>query len=449
MNIHSHFSTGWLASLAALTLLLAAPSSGEALQERDVSSQPLAAKQEVQETSERQVRIHIDDGPSLRISLKDLSFSHIFEGLKRLDRVSPQLEGHLEDFDRDLKLVLRGQHQIPTTDTIRGNVLLLGGDLEVAGHIEGDLLVLGGRTLLDSTARLEGELVSVGGTVEQRSGASVGGATTRLDGEEVEQHRSEFADDFGDQLEEDLEEELEGNFALHLDEPRGFWGRLAHGVGGILQLFFTGLLIFGVGALMIYFTPERMATSSRTLRHHFGRSFLVGLLGEFLVLPLLLVLTVMIVTIPVIPFFLLAVLLLGLAAKPVMAHMVGRWFVHRPSRPAWVDTTFRRSPYHYLAAGIGVFLALPVLAKLIWIAGGFLGGLALLIVSLFMGVLWVFHTAGFGALLLSRLGGDTRWTSPGRPQARRSPAGGSAASRSHTAPEAEKHKPSQEDPGGV
>src|SRR5439155_681171 len=56
-----------------------------------------------------------------------------------------------------------------------GDVVALGGDVTVAGHVEGDVASMGGDVYLKSSARVDGDVVCMGGKLNEEPGASVGG----------------------------------------------------------------------------------------------------------------------------------------------------------------------------------------------------------------------------------------------------------------------------------
>jgi hypothetical protein len=66
--------------------------------------------------------------------------------------------------------------EVQVGQEITGNVAVAGGPAIVAGHITGDLLAVNSDVLLERTARIDGSLLVVGGEVEGRDMAVVGGA---------------------------------------------------------------------------------------------------------------------------------------------------------------------------------------------------------------------------------------------------------------------------------
>jgi hypothetical protein len=67
--------------------------------------------------------------------------------------------------------------EIGATSEVRGNVSVLRGPLLLAGHVTGTVLMINGDVLLQPTARIDGDLIVVGGEVEGLESAQIRGAT--------------------------------------------------------------------------------------------------------------------------------------------------------------------------------------------------------------------------------------------------------------------------------
>jgi hypothetical protein len=64
---------------------------------------------------------------------------------------------------------------IGANEVVRGDVAVLNGPLELAGHVTGRVLAINGDVILARGARIDGDLVVVGGDVDGRAGAVIGG----------------------------------------------------------------------------------------------------------------------------------------------------------------------------------------------------------------------------------------------------------------------------------
>ena len=68
-----------------------------------------------------------------------------------------------------------GDYYVAVGETSKENVKVYGGDLFVAGAVDGQIVVVGGDATLESTAIVTGRIVTIGGTVFQNEGATVKG----------------------------------------------------------------------------------------------------------------------------------------------------------------------------------------------------------------------------------------------------------------------------------
>lgn len=67
---------------------------------------------------------------------------------------------------------------------VQGDVLAIRGDVNVDGHVSGNVVSMGGDVRLSSTARVDGDVVCMGGKLHEEPGATVGGQrVTALDPE--------------------------------------------------------------------------------------------------------------------------------------------------------------------------------------------------------------------------------------------------------------------------
>lgn len=80
-----------------------------------------------------------------------------------------------EFFNDPRTLHLGGDARVPAQSTITGNVVVLDGDLVVAGRVDGDVVVINGTASLLDGATVTGAVTVVGGTVRRAQHARVGG----------------------------------------------------------------------------------------------------------------------------------------------------------------------------------------------------------------------------------------------------------------------------------
>lgn len=79
--------------------------------------------------------------------------------------------------------LLGGDVKIESGETVQGNLLVVGDDLELEGRIGGNLVVVGGDAELDSDSRVGGDLSVIGGDAEVKENAKVGGNVAVVGGD--------------------------------------------------------------------------------------------------------------------------------------------------------------------------------------------------------------------------------------------------------------------------
>jgi len=183
--------------------------------------------------------------------------------------------------------------------------------------------------------------------------------------------------------------------------------------GGVPLLFqdvrnivavFIALAMIGFGT--VFFGRRYVEVIADTASNAFGRSLVVGLLGQLLLLPTLAMLIVglifTIVGILLLPFavlaFVVAVIAAALGGYLAVAHAVGETWTRR----RMANGAFVRHPtaYGYVFTGLVGLLGLWAAAALF----GWAGPVVLLFKAAAFIVTWLAGTVGFGAVLLSRAG---------------------------------------------
>jgi len=265
-----------------------------------------------------------------------------------------------------------GDRLIPAGSTVASAVGVWKGNLDVAGKVAGNAVVINGDIRVHAGGVITGDAVSVGGHVILDSG-SVQGESVSL---------SDLA-------------------------PSATGGALTSAISGtwvagkVVVAWFAVLLIIGVGVMI--FADGTLDGVVMGLERGIARAFWAGLLGQVLILPVLLViivgLLITIIGLLLVPFAIVAytivvagLLTLGFLA---IARLSGTLVARNDgmSNPRSVDL-------RALLFGLCGYMALWLLAAAFtWspALGTILRGLAL-------AVTWVAATAGFGATLLSRAG---------------------------------------------
>ena len=285
---------------------------------------------------------------------------------------------------------------IGSGETVRGDLILVDGDLDVRGEIDGDVVVVGGNLRLGEGGRVTGDVRLSDGRLLGDGGQVLGevNASRAQAQESRERTRTEVAGESG-----------------VMSAFRSF-GR---GLGDLIGSVFIGLLIaFVGGGLAVRFAADRLEVVAETARAAPLRAGMVGLAGAFLTVPAWILggiaLIVTLVGILALPFwvvlFPMAVCLSIAIGYLGVAQGVGEWLAgKRYEKLAWVRAS---NPYTTVVAGVGALMLAFVASNAIQMLGfvKFLSGLLG-----FFGVLTtvVALLVGFGAVLLTRGGRRPRY----------------------------------------
>lgn len=332
------------------------------------------------------------------------SLERLGERLRELNETLGRISGEEFGLEGDFSLVVHDDYRIADGSTIAGDVALLGGTLTVDGDIEGDVLVLGGRLLLEPGSLVMGDVRSVGGEVET-VGATVTGEILSLSLGEPPAGTS-AAEVRSDRHDRRAEWEYERR------RDRGFFGSIGHNVSRTFSdivgtiVWTIGLTLLGAG--LVYFAPGRLEAIAAEARADVLRSFGVGLAGQLLFIPILLLLVVLIVTWLVVPFYVLAVAVAVPAGYLAVARGLGEAVVDRRYDLFERFNLNRQNTYYYVLNGVIVLLAPFAIAAVLQLFGGMLGFLRALALFLAVVLTWAAATTGFGAVILTRGGGLAR-----------------------------------------
>ena len=272
-----------------------------------------------------------------------------------------------------------GSVTVPASQRLEHSLVVFRGNADVYGTVAGNVVALLGDVICHDGGSIEGNAVSVGGRVVEAGGTIHGDIKTL----------SALGRGYADQ-----ERKVERRSALD---------NLFQDVGTVIAVFIA-LAMVGFGT--VFFGRRHVEIVADTASHSFGRSFVVGLLGQLLLLPvfamMIVGLVLTIVGILVLPFAILAyalgAVLAALGGYLAVAHAVGETFTRR----RMANGAFVRSPnsYGYIFTGLVGLLGLWAAAALF----GWLGPVVVLFKVAAVVVTWLAATTGFGAVLLSRAG---------------------------------------------
>ena len=285
----------------------------------------------------------------------------------------------------DLRLtVVGGQAQlgafsVGSNERLNGDYLVIKGTADVYGQLDGNLVAVDGDIILHPGALISGSVLAYNGQVHDLGGEVTGEIRTM----------SSLAPPL--------------DFAAPPAEPVAPMVATLQKAAGLAGVFLS-LSLLGFG--LVLFARPNLEVVSDTISHSFGRSFIVGLIGQVLMLPtfgmivvglILSVAGILLLPFAVIVYGLLAILAVvgGLLA---IAHAMGETYTRR--RMAAGELVGSPNSYRYLLLGlVGMFTLWGGWVVFGWvpIAGDVVKGIAIL-------VTWLLGTAGFGGALLSRAG---------------------------------------------
>lgn len=331
------------------------------------------------------------------MSLRDLTRS-VDVLRESLERLGTQAAG----VDKNLALVVHDDYAIGTDRIVSGNLALLSGDLELDGTVEGSVLVLDGTLTLGASALVEGDVLQVGGEIVESGGRVTGELVSLVAGDVADLIESEIA------AEADRATPPPARVRVSSDGP-GFVGRIGHNIGrafaGLFGALAWWLALGTLGLAVVYFFRQRLEVVADTVRTDMVRSFGIGLAGQLLVIPVLLLLVIGIVTWLVIPAYALAVALAIPAGYLAVAHGVGETVAEQ--RYDWMEryNLRRTNSYYYVFSGLAFLLAPFAIGSVLYLLGGMMGFVRGLMFFAAGVLTWAAVTTGFGAILLTRAGG--------------------------------------------
>ena len=307
------------------------------------------------------------------------------QDLAALDSIGRQLDSR-EDIGPDVADALRhapvriGDVTLASGERIEGDLVVYHGGADIFGDVGGSVVALFGDVNLHHGAHVGRNAIAVAGTVHN-DGATVDGEV-RTWSREALQHDAVKAVPV---------------------QPRGAIDRVFLDVRNVLACF-VALAMLGFGT--VFFGRRYLEVVADTATHSFGRSFVVGLLGQLLVLPTFAMLCVglifTVVGILLLPFaavaFVIAAILACVTGYLAIAHAIGETFTRR----RMAHGAFVRAPnaYGYLFTGLIGLLGLWAASALV----GWMGPVVIVFRVAAIIVTWMAMTTGFGAVLLSRAG---------------------------------------------
>jgi hypothetical protein len=271
---------------------------------------------------------------------------------------------------------------------VEGDVAIFGGEVRLAGSIGGDIVIFGGQLQADSSADVDGECILIGGSTS-------GDGDSSLNCSEVGDFAGltfpAFVDSSPPIVPPVPEIRTRPDVNVHIDSGRGFFGTISAITG---QSLLMGLIALAVA----YLTPNNLNQVGQTLREKPGASGAVGVLSLIAVptvglLLLFLSILLTIICIGILGYPIVIAIFIAFVAALLLGWVaIGTLFGRRLAR--WLKLTNRSLP---VVAGLGTVvltLAVSLLTELPFFLGGPLWGFAAFIAG----------CVGLGAVALTRFG---------------------------------------------
>jgi hypothetical protein len=267
--------------------------------------------------------------------------------------------------DGDLAII-GGAAYLEEESRVTGSVLVLGGNLDVYGQIDGDVIIIGGNTNLGPAALIRGDVATLGGNLNAND--------TQIEGELISGSDFVIPYDF-----EDFEFTFD-QFSVFALPNIGISVEAR-----VLSYLFASFLMTAIAVIVVAFWPKNIRTTAEAVANQPVASGGLGLLTLFVVMP---VLTLLIITICLIPVSLFAFLILGLAGifgVVALGYQVGEH----------LEKALNQDFQPVLSAGLGTLVLSLVVGGIVFVPC--VGVPFLSLVGAF----------GLGAVLLTRFGTRT------------------------------------------
>jgi len=341
------------------------------------------------------------------------------DGLFSRPELLPLLPEALEGLDLDgLELRIgEGPLRIADGETFEGPLLVVDGDVEVRGRLEGDVVVVGGSLRIMEGGEITGD-VRLADSRLSRDGGNIRGEVTTVAAREAV--TTADADRLRNQLRDEIRDELRREFGRSTTgRSSSFVRSFGQGISGLVQNVMGVLILATLGWILIHFAGPRVETIATVARTSPGRAGVVGLAAAFLILPVWILgvvgLAISILGILAIPFWIvlfpLAVSLAALTGGIAAATVLGEWITNR--RIQGLERLRPSNPFHTVLVGVTLLMLAFMGANVLRMAGPVTGVLQGLLTAL--GVLAFITTTfvGLGAVLLTRGGARAPGAQPG------------------------------------
>jgi hypothetical protein len=295
----------------------------------------------------------------------------ILLGTSLLMAVAAPREAHAQDVATRLRGIARysqGDLVIPAGTTTAGSVLVLRGNLDVYGNVDGAATAVLGDVIVHEGGRVRGGAIALVGHVRNEGGAILG-----------------VIKDFG---------------PTHNRSTVSFGARPRTTLGSLVAALLWLVVLLLVGTFALFFLGDYLKRAVEVVTNETGRSLFTGILGGLASIPalvaLVIALAITIIGIVVIPFgvgaFMIALSGIAILGFLAVAQVAGLAISGKPA-----SETPAGQELQFLFTGILAFSALWIIAA----AFTWFPMLGAVLRMLAFSVTFVAVATGFGAVILS------------------------------------------------
>jgi hypothetical protein len=278
-----------------------------------------------------------------------------------------------------------GDVRVSDDESVGGAAVAVLGSVTVDGEVGHEVVAVLGSVDLGPKAVVNGDVVSVGGRINRSPTARVRGSVTEVSVDGVNMPDVDIR--WG---------------------PFPWWWH--NGFGAVPRLIGSGfrlLLLIVLTGLALLLARPTVEASSHRLADNPVKATIIGVAAQILIPPTLIItgilLAISIIGIPVllflVPFVVLALIVMALLGFTGTAYAVGQWVRRRfglAPQPGFADVVL----------GVVMILMPLLIGRLIAVAGWPVNGLALILIISGVALEFLAWTAGFGAVLANTF---SRW----------------------------------------
>jgi hypothetical protein len=313
----------------------------------------------------------------------------------------------------DVRMSVGEDVRIAAGEEIVATLVVVDGDVDVEGTLDGNVVLVGGRLTVLDGGRILGDVRLADARLAANEGEIEGSVVNVVEDELVDEAR--IRERISAEVRRDLRDEIRSanRDRDSRDDGVSRFGPVRvvrHTVAGVFEALMLVVILGVLGGGLVFFGRTNLAVVAETARRTPGRAAAVGVAGAFLLLPVwvlgAIALAVSIIGIPVLlawlPLFPVAVALAAALGYFAVASNVGGWLARK--RYPYLDWIRSSNPYTLVVGGVTGLMVPFLVARAARIGGSSLDIVQNLLTAAGALVAVAAVFIGFGAVLLTRAG---------------------------------------------